>query len=570
MQSQKIIRYDAEGKVIEGSGIFIGDYELPKLIKHLDPNFPKVIQRFHFDFMLPFYQIMETLYNSEGRCYLCVHDRFYLLTMVLHRMDAMHPWLFERCREIEAKPDGYLDLWAREHYKSTIITFAGIIQEIIRNPDITIGIFSHTRRVSVKFLRQIKLELETNQDLKKAFPKIFWQNPKGEAPRWSDDSGLVMKRSTNPKEATVEAWGLVDGQPTSAHFMLRVYDDVVTRESVSTPDQVFKTTEAWELSDNLGAAQEDGSAGRSWHIGTRYSYGDTYQSILDRKALIPRVYPATEDGTPDGNPVFLSPEAWEEKKLKQGMATIACQMLQNPLAGDQAMFKREFLHFAEIRPQTLNVYIMCDPASSRKKGSDSTAIAVVGIDAQRNKYLLDGYHHKMTLLERWTALRTLRRHWTVQRGVQHVSVGYERYGMRSDIEYFTERMEMDNDSFEIKELAWTSDGANSKYDRIQRLEPDFRNGRFYLIAQTKQPTSLQLKAKAEGNSYLILNPIRRVDHTGKLYNLTLNFVQQFLAYPFVLHDDLIDATSRIYDMEARPPVLINEKALIPEVYADGI
>jgi len=536
----------------------------------LDDKYRQAIHALPLDKLNNAYKWIEGKYGIAGRRWLCANDRFYLLCKVLHRKDAFKPWLLARCREVEANPDGYLDLWAREHYKSTIITFAGIIQEIILNKEITIGLFSHTRRISIKFLRQVKIELEGNQDLKSLFSDIFWQNPKGEAPRWSDDTGLVVKRDTNPKEATLEAWGLVDGQPTSAHFMLRVYDDVVTRESVTTPEQVFKTTEAWELSDNLGAAQADGSPGRSWHIGTRYSFGDTYQSILDRQALIPRIYPATKDGTPDGEPVFLTPKAWAEKKLKQGIATISTQMLQNPLAGDQAMFRKDYLYFAEVRPKTLNIYIMVDPASSKKKTSDSTAIAVIGVDAQGNKYLLDGYHHKMSLAERWVAIRTLRRTWMAQKGIQGVFVGYERYGMRSDLEHFESQMERDQDAFTIKELAWTSDGNNSKFDRIQRLEPDFRNGRFFLIAQTKELTATQAKFKKDGNSHLILQPIRRCDHTGKVYNLTLNFVTQFLAYPFVLHDDLIDCVSRIYDMEARAPILIDDKLLEPETYADGM
>lgn len=527
------------------------------------------IQTSPFDKILKWWKTVDETYGRAGQRWLCRNDRFYLLVVVLHRPDAMNKWLYARCREVEANPDGYLDLWAREHYKSTVITFAGVLQEIINDPDITVGIFSHTRRVAVKFLRQIKLEMEGNADLHGLFPEIFWSNPKGQAPRWSDDSGLVVQRTTNPKEATVEAWGLVDGQPTSAHFKLRVYDDVVTRESVSTPEQAAKTTEAWELSDNLGAAQENGDPGRSWHIGTRYSYGDTYQAILDRKALKPRIYPATDDGTPDGNPVFLTPASWAEKKLKQGPATISTQMLQNPIAGDQAMFKKEYLSFAEIRPGTVNCYIMCDPASSKKKSSDSTAIGVVLMDAQRNKYLVDGYHHKMSLADRWTAIRGLRKHWMAQPGVQSVNVGYERYGMRSDIEYFEERMEIERDAWEIKELAWPNEGPGSKFDRIQRLEPDFRNKRFFLVAQTPKPTSLQLKMEREGQPFRVLRPIRRTDHTGKMYNLTVNFVQQFLPYPFVSHEDLLDAVSRIYDMDPRPPILIDDKTLEPEAYADG-
>jgi hypothetical protein len=232
-----------------------------------------------FDAVASLWKILEEQAGDPAKVWLSQNDRYYLLVRTLKRVDAIHPWLYARCREVEREPDGFLDLWAREHYKSTIITFAGIIQEILKTPDITIGIFSHTKPIAKAFLRQIQKELEGNEELKSLFPTVLYQNPSRESPSWSLDNGIVVRRGSNPKEATLEAHGLVDGQPTSKHFALLVYDDVVTLESVATPEQIQKTTAAWEMSDNLGAA-----GGRKWHIGTRYSYADTYETIMERKA----------------------------------------------------------------------------------------------------------------------------------------------------------------------------------------------------------------------------------------------------------------------------------------------
>jgi hypothetical protein len=516
-------------------------------------------------------------YGAQAERVLALEDRYFLLTVLCKRADMAHPWLYARCREVEAQPDGRLDLWAREHYKSTIITFGGIVQEILRDPEITVGIFSHSFSVAKAFLQQIKREFESNQVLKNLFPEVLWQTPGREAPSWSIDGGIVVRRKSNPKEPTVMASGLVDGMPTGAHFKLRVYDDVVTEDSVTTPEQIEKTTNMWSLSDNLGARGPDGTS-RSWHAGTRYSFADSYQTMLDMKALVPRIYPATHDGTPDGKPVFMSEAAWAQKRSKQVPSVLACQQLLNPAAGNEAIFDAAWLRYAEIRPATLNVYIMADPASSRKKGSDRTAIPVIGIDAAGNKYLLDGYHHRMKLPERWDCIRGLRRTWMNTPGVQMVKVGYERYGMQSDLDYFEEQMLRDRDSFEITELAWPREGPGSKIDRIQRLVPDWKNGKLWLPKlcvrevdgrMVEYETSNQTKMREISQSFRILKPTRRRDEEGNLYSLNHRLLEEYMVFPFSAHDDFLDAMSRIYDMEPVPPIIIEDGATEPEVYADG-
>jgi phage terminase large subunit-like protein len=533
------------------------------------------LQTAPFERILGLWQSVIELFGLPGKAALGRVDRFYLLTVLLHRPDAIHPWLYERCREVESQPDDCLDLWAREHYKSTIITFAGTIQEMLRDPNITIGFFSHVRPIATKFLCQIKTELETNEELKATYPDVLWADPKRDASRsgckWSEVR-LDVKRTTNPKEGSLEAWGLVDGQPIGSHFLLRVYDDVVTRESVTSPEMVTKTTQAWELSDNLGARGVNGKS-RRWHIGTRYSFADTYAEIIERGILKPRLFPATEDGTLTGKPVFLPPEVWEEKKITQ-RTQIAAQMLQNPAAGNEAMFRKEDLRFIDVRPGTLNVYVMVDPASSKKKNSDSTVIAVIGVDAARNKYLLDGYRQKMNLQERWTALLQIRRRWQREPGVQSLHVGYERFGMRSDLEYFEECMERLGESFTITELAWPQEGPGSKIDRIQRMVPDFGHGKFFLPAvvtrevdgkKVPAESSRQIKMRQDGQAYRILKPVTRRDHEGNAYSLNKMLLDEYLVYPFSKHDDFLDACSRLYDMDYQPPVIVDERSLEPEV-----
>jgi hypothetical protein len=147
-----------------------------------------------------------------------LRDLFYFLVRLLRRPDADRNWLFDRCREVQISPNGHLDLWSRDHYKSTIITFSLIIQNLLNNPELTIGILSHTRAIAKGFLQQIKREFEDNAILRDRYSDVLWQNPERESPKWSEDAGLIIKRKTNPKESSIEAHGLVDGCPQVVTF----------------------------------------------------------------------------------------------------------------------------------------------------------------------------------------------------------------------------------------------------------------------------------------------------------------------------------------------------------------
>lgn len=509
------------------------------------------------------WQAFETEFGVEGQRWLARNDRFYLLIHILRRKDMIHPWIYDRVREVEASPDGYLDLWSRDHHKTSCITYGGVIQEVLKDPEITVAILSHTKPIAKKFLRQIQKEFEGNSNLRDLFPDIFFEKPDKDAPVWSLDAGITIKRKTNPKEATIEAHGLVDGQPIGAHFALLVYDDVVTPASVSTPEQVEKTTQAWELSDNLGS-----TAGyRKWHIGTRYSYGDTYQIILDRKAAIPRIYPATDDGTLTGHPVLWSQEIFDKKVRDQGVATASCQLLQNPLAGKQKMFDVEDIGYYEVRPSVLNVYIMVDPARSKKRGSDNTAMVVIGVDYAMNKYLLDGYDSKFDLLERWSYMAGLYEKWKRAPGVQNIYCGLESYAAQADLDFFEEQMRLTRKRFPIIELKWPREGEGSKIDRIQRLGPDFRNHKFFIPYETdeKALTAIQRKVKEQGYAFRISQAIRRKDETGRIYDLSKHFLMQLNYFPFGGRVDVLDAASRIYDMEPKAPSY-NEPSYVEPLY----
>ncbi len=443
-------------------------------------------------------------------------DLYFLCWFVLdwHFYDCEFGFNF--CKRVEKDPN---QLWlvARGHLKSLTITTAKNIQDVLNDPEIAIAIMSYNLKTAKAFLRQIKYIFETNNILKAVFPDILYNEPVKQSPKWSEQEGIIVKRKNNRKEATFYAFGLVDSQATGMHFDIHSFDDAVTQDSVTSEEMIKKTTESWQLSDNLGMMGEKGTVKR--YAGTRYHYFDTYGVMI--KVGVPHtIITATDNGEMDGNPIFLSKKQLEDKKREQGTYVFSCQNLLKPVAKEDQNFNREMIKYYDKLPKC-NYYFAVDPANEKNKQSDYTAGLVLGFSADRKVYLIDGVHDKLNLRERYIMNKSVNDRWKPKR------IGYEKYGMQSDLDYF--RMENEKDSYFMPFFAMK--GSMSKEDRILRLVALFEDG-------------------------AILFP-KQLNYWSKYESKNIDIIQRLIfemeSFPFGEHDDLLDCLSRMFDLFLNNP-----------------
>jgi hypothetical protein len=632
--------------------------------------------------------IFKTIANSAGRVpeiptykELCKNDLFFLLFFGLGREDINNEpkgidkgFLISMIREVEEDHDSTLDLYAREHYKSSVITYGLPIQELIKNPEERIGIFSCTRPLAKDFLRQIKLTLEDNVPIKKWFPDVFYTKPKSMAPKWalaintpvmttvgwknhgdlitgdkifgsqgqvitvignsgpmydascrrivfddcelvassehlwpvqckkgvrwdkyeirilqtdqlpiknkyrrmlstpsvespeqkiikrhidgryvrkieeiptvpvncikvdapdhlylagtslvpthnSEDDGLYVKRKSHAREASIEAWGIIDGMPTGKHYTIRIYDDLVVDTGVTTPEMIQKVANAYELSQSLGT---DGGTKRL--AGTHYHFADLYTVLRKRPGYKVRIKTATDDGTPTGRPVFLSQKRLDELLAEQGQYIFSCQQLLSPVAAGDQKFKIEWLKYYDTLPEKLNVYMLCDPANEKQKKNDFTTLCAIGIDQYENLFLLQIIRDKLNLDERWVALRDMYVGLTKQ-GYRPQNVGYEKYGKDSDIFYLQKCQGKEGIYFTILDLG-------GRTGRIMGMVPSFEKGLFWLPRR------------------FFYTPVycNTPGMEGKPVDMVKVFIdEEYYPAPYCVHDDMFDCISRIND-----------------------
>jgi hypothetical protein len=211
----------------------------------------------------------EKLHKLQDRC---KTDLKFLVTTIMQMPRWSEPLHTDALNVITAPGDRKLLLLPRGHQKSTIFSVALTIQEILKNPDIRVKLISATWPLAKDLLHQTKSILEQS-----ALPEIFgpFLQPKC---RWTTDVIDVAQRTKWLKDPTISTGGIDTGK-TGGHCDLMIFDDIVTPENTTTPDQVRKVVDGYQACLPL---LDPG--GKLLIIGTRYVMADIYGYLIENES----------------------------------------------------------------------------------------------------------------------------------------------------------------------------------------------------------------------------------------------------------------------------------------------
>ena len=313
---------------------------------------------------------------------------------------ANSPFAVKYAREIEEGPKDFTeDLVAREHFKTTLITIAETIQFTVANPEASTGFFSHVRPVAKKFLTTMKDIFQRETFLHYCFPDVVWENCERDAPIWSLDDGITLRRKTTRKEPSIGAYGLIEGMPIGMHFERMIFDDISTEDTAESFDQMEKIKLKFDSAQNLGKEN-----GHHRVIGTYYHHADPLVYIRDKvtpegeQRYHVRFKPATHDGTATGVPVLISQKRLDDLKLTR---TFQCQQLLDPSPRYEQDLNPDFLKRIERQfvPKNAYRFMLIDQAgdaeTNKIRNGDAWAMGIFAVEpvidsiGQSNVYIED-------------------------------------------------------------------------------------------------------------------------------------------------------------------------------------
>lgn len=394
---------------------------------------------------------------SEELRILCENDFITFVKVVApyNVMGICHEELCKFMTNPELKPYK-LVLYPRGHRKSFYAAMYACWR-ICKDPSISIVYLSATSDLAESQLRTIKATLESGI-VRKIWPELV-NADEGKREKWTTTEICVddpRRKAEGTRDSTVKAGGLTTNI-TGAHCDLIILDDMVVPKNNTEEGRRQVMSQYSQLQSILNPG------GQILAVGTRYHPKDIYATMQE---TVEDIYDDTGEligkesqwdilqRSVEENGEFL----WNRQKRKDGKyygfdfkelsrikagyvdkSQFYAQYYNDPndegsaqITTDMFMYyNRDHLYTKAgiyyIKDRPLNVYAAIDFAFSLANRADSTAIVVVGIDCDGNRYVLDidrfktdriqeYYNHVIALHQKYN-LRKLRAEVTVAQQV---------------------------------------------------------------------------------------------------------------------------------------------------------
>lgn len=415
------------------------------------------------------------------------------------------------------KHDLSLFMLPRATYKSTILTQAGSLWLVIQNPDIRIGIGSWKEGVAQDFMRGVRTQMEENKVLRKMWPEIFYDNPRSESPKWSEEA-LQVFRFSREKEATFEAFG-IETSPTGQHYDIIFCDDIVNEKNVNSLKVMRKVKSNVRLLHSIVM--------RGYpiiFIGTRYHFSDAYGEMekddgLGRGMFVFKRDCFEDDGCSPRFPKALPLEELDKLREAQGEYIFNCQYRLSPVNPEDIQFNIDNIQTYKKMPEGLSHYIGFDPTGGTSKEGDPATIIVMGQDKFGNIFWVDGYRMRISVTDQ------------IERFIS-MGMQYKPNAARVEaIGPFAAAIEKP-----LKERMMAK-GASFPYEIIKGYSRSITGGE----KNEKPRLPITICPKIDAKKLHFPDVIRSRDERGRPVDLVQICLEEMRRYPFGDHDDLLDA-----------------------------
>lgn len=376
--------------------------------------------------------------------------------------------------KIDISLTSHLYLMPRGTLKTSVITIAGTIQWLMKFPDDRVAIDSETVTKAQGFLTEIKGHFEENEKLRDIWFALYGHYPDRDSKKkkWSTEGIVIATRARARKEPSIDALG--PGVARNGwHYDIAFLDDLHSELNTKTLDEIEKIKEHRKLVYSL----LDPNAPQVV-IGTRWSFADMYQSIIDEEFedfnFITRTARAADDEL--FYPMRLDEKELRKKRRLQGAYLFSCQYMNNPVSDETAVFKKEdfrYLTRARMNELPINWYGLVDP-SYEGPYSDYCAIVIAGFDNRGRIYVKHVVRAKMNYKE------IIEKMFELDATFKPVRWGLEVVGTQKSIEYTLR--EYEREKHKSLRCHLFKGQRKAKEERIRALAPFYEDHKVFHCA----------------------------------------------------------------------------------------